>query len=376
MRVLHLISSVYFFGAERVVAELAASLPAFDVAVHVGVLSVDDQLVYIFRQVIDDADVTVVGFDGQGMFNVGTIKEIGRYLVENKIDIVHCHGYKSNIYAFVARMFSCSKACLVSTNHNWIGTTTRENIYQKIDALILRFFDKIIAVSPDVKQQMIDTGIKARKIFIIDNGINIKDSAFFTPVADARALLGIDPEYFVIGNIARLTPEKAQTDLLHAFVKLDELSNLKLVLVGDGPEYSTLQRLIESLGLQKKVIMAGNRDDARKLYTAFNVFALVSTNEGLPMVLLEAMAAGVPVIATRVGAIPDVIHDGQNGLLINPSEQGELLEAIRTLCTNGEMRKQLADAAKQMVGQSFSSRFMAGEYCKQYKSVVREGLDE
>ncbi len=370
MRVLHLTSSIYFFGAERVVAELSASLPAFDVTVHVGVLCVDNKLDNIFRRVIDNVSVTVVRFNGQGMLNIGTIKEIGQYLIENKIDIVHCHGYKSNIYAFAAKLLSRSRTHLVSTNHNWIGTTTREKIYQKVDALTLRFFDRIIAVSSDVKQQMVDVGIKAQKITVIDNGIDVEDSDFQTPVVGARALLDIGPEDFVVGNIARLTPEKNHLALLYALAELKEIPNLKLVLVGDGPEYDTIQATIKSLGLNEQVILAGNRDDARKLYSAFDVFALVSTNEGLPMVLLEAMAAKIPVIASQVGAIPDIISDGENGLLILPAAHSELVDAIRTLYTDSEMRKKLANAGKQIVEQSFSSRYMAGEYYIQYESIV------
>lgn len=379
MRVLHLISSVYFFGAERVVAELSASLLEFGVTIHIGVICSDAQLVNVFKKEIDDRNITITGFvgttgssgipgfAGKAVVSYKMIKELGQYLTEKKIDIIHCHGYKSNCFALVAKFLSRKKPYLVSTNHNWMGTTAREYVYQKIDALVLRFFDTIIAVSPDVKLQMVNAGINVEKITIIDNGINTKDTDFSTSVTDARALLGLNPEDRVIGNIARLTPEKAHIDLLNAFAELNDCPTLKLVLVGDGSEYNRLQNKIEKLGLQGKVIMAGNRDDARKLYVAFDVFALVSTNEGLPMVLLEAMAANVPVIATRVGAIPDVIDNGKNGLLVNPSNKHELVKAIRLLLHDCVMRKQFANAGRQIVEQSYSSQYMAGKYYMQYE---------
>ena len=161
--------------------------------------------------------------------------------------------------------------------------------------------------------------------------------------------------------------------LLYAFAELKELADLQLVLVGDGPEYDTIQATIESLGLEKQVTLAGNRDDARKLYRAFDVFALVSTNEGLPMVLLEAMAAEVPVIASRVGAIPDVIHDGESGLLIAPDSGSELVKSVRVLYTDCALRRQLADVGKQIIRQAYSSLHMAGEYNKQYETVYNKG---
>ncbi len=371
MRVLHLISSVYFFGAERVIAELSASLPRMDVTVHVGILTVDDELSNIFRQVIANPNVSVVRFEGQGMLNFKSIKKISRYVRENEIEIIHSHGYKSNIYAFLAKYFTNCTACIFSTNHNWIGTTTREKVYQKLDALTLRFFNRVVAVSPGVRNQMTKTGIKANKISIINNGINTEDPAFHTPRQNARMSLGISDEDFVIGNIARLTPEKAHGDLLNVLSKLT-IPKLKLVLVGDGSESRPLKSQIAKLGLQNKVILTGNRNDARCLYSAFDIFAIVSTNEGLPMVLLEAMAAGVPVIATRVGAIPKFFRDGENALLINPSKPQELLTAILTLTRSSNLRQKLAAAGQQKVAQSFSSRFMAEEYHEQYASILRK----
>ncbi len=365
-----MISSVYFFGAERVIAELSASLPRMDVTVHIGIITVNDKLPDLFRQVIDNPDVSVVQFEGQGMLNFESIKKISRYVKENEIDILHSHGYKSNIYVFLTKYLTSCTACIFSTNHNWIGTTFREKVYQKLDALTLRFFNKIIAVSPDIREQMTETGIKANKISIIDNGINTEDPAFRTPRHNARISLGISDDAFVIGNIARLTPEKAHCDLLNALSKLT-IPRLKLVLIGDGPENYTLKNQIAKLDLQNKVILTGNRDDARCLYNAFDIFILVSTNEGLPMVILEAMASGIPIIATKIGAIPKILHDGENALLITPSKPQELLAAIATLVKSRNLRRKLAVRGQQKVAQSFSSHFMAEKYHEQYENILR-----
>ena len=367
MRILQLISSVFFFGAERVTAELSSALAHHGATVHVGILAVNDDLEDIFKKVINNSKVTVIRFNGQGTLKLKTIRTIGQYLKKNKIDIVHCHGYKSNLYALFAQYLSKTSPFLIATNHNWIGTTSREFFYQKVDAITLRFFDKIIAVSTDVKQQMIEAGIKAQQIYIIDNGINVGDLAFKTPATESRQLLDIALDDFVIGNIARLTPEKNHLALLHALAECKETANLKLVLVGDGPEYETIKTAARSLGVEDQIIMTGNRDDARKLYSAFDIFVLSSTTEGLPMVLLEAMAAGIPIISSKVGAVPNIIRDGKNGLLWMPDKPGELYEAIKTLHEDSHLRKQFAKEGKKKVKESFSSLFMAEEYCKQYE---------
>ncbi|WP_457575621.1 glycosyltransferase [Desulfomarina sp.] len=373
MRILQLISSVFFYGAERVTAELSSALTQHGATIHVGILAVNDDLEEIFKKVINSSEVTVVQFNGQGPLNIKTIFSIGQYLKQNEIDIVHCHGYKSNLYALFARFFSRTSPFLIATNHNWIGTTRREFFYQKVDAITLRFFDKIIAVSTDVKQQMIKAGVKAQQISIIDNGINVEDIAFHTPADEIRSHLGLTGDDFVIGNIARLTPEKNHQVLLHVLAELKELTNLKLILVGDGPEYEKIQTAAGSLGLKKQVIMTGSRDDARKLYSTFDIFVLSSTTEGLPMVLLEAMAAGVPVISSDVGAVPRIIQNEKNGLLWTPENPKELSNAIRTLYTDSHLRKQFAKEGKKTVRQSFSSFFMAEEYCKQYKLLYGGG---
>lgn len=367
LRVFHLISSSDFFGAERVVAELSASLARQGNVVFVGVITTNYRLLKIFRNAIEDMSVVIVQFDGQGTINRKTIMSVGGFFINNRIDLVHCHGYKSNLYALLAKKTTRSKIILFATNHNWIGSTVREKIYQKIDSITLRFFDKIVAVSENVKVQMESKGLANKDISIIANGINVHDSDFGTTVPEARALLGLSPEDFVVGNMARFTPEKDQRALVMAFTRLRDLPRLKLVLVGDGPDLVTVKELVVSLELEGRVLFTGNRTDARKLFGAFDVFALVSTNEGLPMVLLEAMAAGVAVIATRVGAVSEVAVHGDNALLLDPSQQEELIAAIKTLYGNEKLKRRFAVMGSERVRRFFSGDDMASKYNQEYK---------
>lgn len=368
MRICHLISSNNFFGAERVVVELSASLARQGIVLFVGLITGNELLVEIFRDAIADLRVPVVPFNGQGSINGKTIKDIGKFLCKNRIDLVHCHGYKSNLYALLAKKIYSPETVLFATNHNWIGATFREKIYQKIDSITLRFYTKIIAVSENVKTHMESSGLGKKDITIIANGINVHDSDFETTISQARELLGLSMEDFVIGNLARFTPEKDQIALVKAISKMQDLPRLKLVLVGDGPDLKGVQDLVVSLGVEEYVFFTGNRSDARKLFCAFDIFALVSTNEGLPMVLLEAMAAGVAVIATRVGAVLKVAIHGDNALLIPPSQQKELIEAIRVLYGDVKMRQRFAVRGRERVTQLFSGDAMAEKYLQEYKS--------
>lgn len=368
---MHLISSSAFFGAERVVAELCNYSQKLGVETVVGVFAQDKALVGLFRQAVNNPEIHFISLDGSSLFSLTVFKTIYCAVEKHQINMLHSHGYKSDLYAFFIRNCFKERIGLIATNHNWIGMTRKELVYQFLDSLALRGFDIVIAVSQAVRQQMIEKGIKRDKIDIINNGIDVEDSDFTTSFQVARKKLGLTDCDYIIGCVARLTAEKAHLDLIYAFAEVAKHeSGVKLVLIGDGPERSTLLSVCGTLNIADKVIFAGNRADARSLYAAFDTFALVSRNEGLPMVLLEAMASALPVVVTRVGAIPSVIRENQNGLLVNPANRADMAAAFLKLYREPHYGRELGHEARATIVEQFTSRKMAKEYLNRYKRIL------
>ena len=164
--------------------------------------------------------------------------------------------------------------------------------------------------------------------------------------AEGRRRLGLPPDALVIGTVANFTPKKDHATLLHAVATLiTDRPGLRLVLVGAGPLDETLRRLVAERGLSDAVLFAGSRDDVAQLLPAFDVFALSSLHEGLPIALLEAMASGVAPVATAVGGVPEVIRHRVDGLLVAPGDAPALVSALTDVLDDTALRERLAGAA-------------------------------
>ncbi len=372
MNVLHLISSSGFFGAERVVCELCRQSARVGIDSRIAVLTRDERILQSFRQALGDAADRVTAVPCGGRLDLGAARRIRQTAADLRVDIVHSHGYKSDIYAYGTKRLGALPARLVATNHNWIGLTLSEKLYQRIDAAALRGFDGIVAVSEQVRQDMAHRSIPAHRIEVIHNGIDPNDPQLGAGRGAAREQLGLDDSELVVGTVARLTAEKNLPQLVEAVASLSgsRLPHARLVIVGDGPERARLEAAISGLGMDGKVKITGTSDRARSWYAGFDVFALPSLNEGLPMVLLEAMAAGVPVVASAVGAVPAVVEDDVSGLLVTPGDSDELTAAILRLCADGGLRKRIGGRAREVVCSRFSSHRMAERYSEVYRAVT------
>lgn len=370
--VLHLISSAAFFGAERVVVELSLYLAKYsDARIVIGVFVQDHRVIENFKAAIGERDIVVVPFDGKKTFSWTEVCQLAKIIDEYQINIVHSHGYKSDIYAFLVKKILRSKIKLIATNHNWIGNSLKERFYQFLDSRVLRSFESVIAVSEKVQKEMIQTGVSSRLIKIIDNGIDIEDKSFLTSKQVARKWLNLSADDFVIGCVARLTQEKAHVDLLTALASVSlSGEDVKLVLVGDGAEKENLECMCQTLRISERVMFVGNRNDARALYAAFDVFALVSTNEGLPMALLEAMALALPVIVSRVGAIPTVIEHDKNGIIVPPSNPSAIVNALFQCKSKPDYAREIGKRARETIINNYSSKKMAQRYEAIYKACV------
>ncbi len=373
MKILHLISSSSLFGAERVVIELSKSLKnTYDCHPIVGIIK---NAYNPHIEVAEEAKanhIDSVIFPCRGQFDLKLISLIRKYIKNNKIDIIHCHGYKSNFYGLLSAK---NKLPLVTTNHNWLTHHWRLKIYCFLDGLWIRYFDRIVAVSDDIKKDMLRYRIPEKKIIVIDNGIDIERFSSEISTENIKEEFGINGNIKVIGTIGSLKIEKGHIYLLKGAKEIiKKYKDIKFFIIGDGPLRKQLEDEAKNLGIEKNVIFTGLRNDVPELLSIMDVFVLPSIKEGLPMVLLEAMAAKKPVVATRVGAVPKVIENDENGILIGPKDVSGLEKAIITLINNKEKAHDLAFKGYTKVKKYFSSENMCRRYLNLYQELIFKRL--
>jgi glycosyltransferase involved in cell wall biosynthesis len=254
-----------------------------------------------------------------------------------RVAIWHGHDYKSNALGIILQRFWPMR--LVTTVHGWVKHTRRTPLYYKIDKLCLRHYDTVICVSEDLHEECLASGVPLGRCVLVENGIDLDAYTRKLSLEQAKRSLHLAPDQFVI---------RAVDQLIRGGL------DVQLLLVGDGDQKDALQALIAELGRANRIRLFGYRPDATEIYQAMDVFALSSHREGLPNVLLEAMALEVPVVATRIAGIPRVIQDGQNGLLVDPGASAGLAQALARLLGDAELRARLRQAGRRTVEARYS----------------------
>jgi glycosyltransferase involved in cell wall biosynthesis len=270
-----------------------------------------------------------------------------------RVTIWHGHDYKSNALGLLVRRFWPMR--MVTTVHGWVQYTARTPLYFAIDRLSLRFYDKVLCVSDDLYRSCRESGVPARRCELIENGIDLNEWTRRRGQAAAKARLGMEPGRLLVGAVGRLSPEKGFDLLIRAVDRLLHAGrDVGLVIFGDGGERAALEALAGRLGRADRVRLAGFGTDLPGWYEAMDVFALSSHREGLPNVLLEAMALEVPVVATRVAGVPRLVEHGANGLLVEPGSVDELAGAVDRLLGDAALRERLAAAGRRTVEGRYS----------------------
>ena len=369
MHILHLISSSGLLGAERMVIELSKSLQVMhNCRPVIGSIK---NMYNPHTEIIDEAignNISSVVFPCNSQLDIKLIFSIKKFIRNNSIDIVHCHGYKSNFYGLLA---SQKKIPSVTTNHNWLKSNLKLKVYCFLDNLWIRFFDKIVAVSEEIRDEMIRYKIPEKKIKVIDNGIDVNRFDKTIPNEKLRRELCLNGNCTVVGTIGSLKYEKGHEYLLRAAKEvLESHTSVKFLIVGSGPLRNSLEGQVKSLGIANDVIFTGYRKDVAELLSVMDIFVLPSVKEGLPMVLLEAMAAKKPVVATRVGAVSKVISDNETGILVEPGDVSALQRTIGNLLKDTVKTQGLALKGYERVKKDFSSESMCREYLTLYRELL------
>lgn len=299
------------------------------------------------------ARAPLVSIPDRGPWDWKVITRLIRLCRERKAAIWHGHDYKSNVAGLVLRAFWPMR--LVTTVHGWVDQTKRMPLYDKIDRWALRYYREVMCVSEDLHQQCLALGISADHCHLIRNGIDTEDFRRDISVADAKHSLEAAPNRLLVGAVGRLAAEKGFDLLIQAVCRLiDQGLPVDLWIAGEGGERAALEQQIQASGKSTHLRLLGQITDPRRFFQACDVFALSSHREGLPNVVLEAMALEVPVVATRIAGVPKVIEHERSGLLIEPGSVDQLEQALRRMLEHPEFRRDLALAARCTIEESYS----------------------
>ena len=304
------------------------------------------------EQKCKESEVDVIAIATRHSYEVATIFKLREVIKELKPAVICCHGYKPTILALIAK---CGLSVpLIVFSRGVTGENVKVKFFEFVEFQTLRFVDVIVAVSGGYAKTLLKRGIPEGKLKVILNAIDIERfTPFFRGKERTRQELGFMPDDFLIATAGRLSPEKAQEDLIISFKAVQkEYPRTHLLLFGDGPLRGHLEQVVLKLGIPQVHFM-GHRTDFDSIMPILNLFVLPSLTEGLPNVLLEAASCNVPIVATKVGGVPEVIKTNTSGLLVEPGDRVGLSEAIQQFVGDAEMCQEMAKAAFENIETNF-----------------------
>jgi len=242
-----------------------------------------------------------------------------------------------------------------------------------VNPLLGRLPASVFTVSDELRRYMVAEGFPRDRVGVIHNGIDVGLVPTAIDRTAARKVLALSDDAFVVGSAGRLDPVKDTGRLVDAFARLIESHpQMRLVIIGDGPDAPRLRRQIAMLGLTEFVSLTGYRSDVRRLMAAFDVYASSSTYEGMSLTLLEAMAAALPIVATRVGGTPEIVVEGETGLLVRARSADALAAAIDDLYLHENRRADMGHAGRHRLEGHLSLDTMIDRYTSVYRSHLAQ----
>jgi glycosyltransferase involved in cell wall biosynthesis len=303
--------------------------------------------------------------------NVSGAIRIYKYAHKNNADVIHCHGYKANILSGLLP-FRYGNIPYISTLHGWTSTIkfTKMWIYEWLDAVMAKRADRVVAVSYAMRENQRLKFLNISPV-VIHNGIQSNEE-YYINEKDHNLLNGLDKVQLKLISIGRLSKEKGFSTLLKAvhYIKTKMNDNVRLIIIGEGPEKGNLMRLADEYGISENVLFPGYMNNACKVLKHFDIFVMSSVTEGMPITLLEAMRAGMPIVATAVGGIPEALEGGECGVLVHPGSETDLARSITDLYENNLLKQELS--LKSVL--RFREEFTVEKMEEKYRSVYLDAI--
>jgi len=371
IHVLHIMHHMKMGGVEHLVYDMTNAFSNLNIKTTICCL---DGILGELGEELQKKGIKIIVLNRKPGFDLNLILSLSKIIKELAPDIIHAHQYTPWFYGITASILAKKKETIFSEHGRLYPDRLRIKrvIYNR---LILLPYTKIITVdSNHLKNALIKyEKIPAKRITILPNGIKLEP---FSQVNEKNRIikrkeLGIKEDEFAIGMIARLDPIKDHKSLILAFKKVyASHPNIKLFLAGKGPLYEDIKSLIEQLGLKDRVFLLGYYEDLYGLLSALDLYILSSHLESAPLGVMEAMAAGLPVIATNAGGTGEIILDGKDGFLVPPRDPDKMAEAIIKVLNDPKKAKEMAKKGKEKVYNYYFFDRMINDYKNLYLRLI------
>jgi len=362
-RVLHAIAPGPVGGAESAVLGLAAGLAETGVKVVLAVLADASSTPFIERARADGRQVEVI--DAPGRNYPRDWAELRRVVRSNDIHLVHTHGYRADMMGFLAAR--SERRTVISTAHGFTDGARKNRVNQWLALRAVERADAVIAVSAPLAARLASMGVPAERIATIPNAWRPPLAPLLARIA-ARSRLGLDGDAPLLGWVGRLSHVKGADLAIEALALMRNKSAL-LVFVGDGPDRPALEVQADALGVASRVRFVGLVPEASRILPAFDALVLSSRSEGTPMILLETIHAGVPIVASAVGGVPDLLPSG-TALLVAPNDPSSLGSAMDEALADPADAHSRAAAARSRVAEQYSPAEWVSRHLAVYQRVM------
>ncbi|MDR2437804.1 MAG: glycosyltransferase [Planctomycetaceae bacterium] len=374
LRVVHLTASPFFGGPERVILDVIRTQSELK-------FDIENRVISFWERGGSDAlirELSQSGFNGIILEHdmphlVSAYGDLVHFFRREATNLVCAHGHKSRLLGWLAaRRVGIP---VVGISHGWTWQDWKTSLYERLDQWVHHRMDKVVCVSQGQADKVIRTGTPSKRVIVIHNAINPLRFRETPDIGYRRRLQDFFETVprWIIGAAGRLSPEKGFDILVEAvrlMVKAVPESSFGVVLFGEGFLRESLQVQIDHAGLVNCFKLVGFTSELDKFLPYFDLFVQSSRTEGFPCVNLEAMAAGVPVLATAVGGVPEQIISGETGLLVPPDDPISLANGLRQLLENATLRRLFAEQGRQKTFTEFTCQKQAEKYWELFHSMV------
>lgn len=384
VRVLRVIARLNMGGPALHVSYLASGLRerGYDTTLVAGTLARgEDSMAFVAEELgVRIERVPELGREIAPLRDLRAAMHVARLIRRVRPQILHTHTAKAGAVGRIAAMLAgeARPPIVIHTFHGHVlrgyFDPLRTLGFRLLERWLARSTTKLIAVSPQVRDDLVALGVApVEKFEVIRLGIELERRVETGPDArsETRRLLGVPDDAFVVGWIGRMTGVKNTDAVLDAFRRLqDDGVDAYLCLVGDGPDRDKLERRAHELGVVRRCLFLGYQEEVAPYYAAFDTMILPSVNEGTPVSAMESLAAGRPVVATRVGGIPDVVEDGQDGYLAEPGETRQLADQLARLARDPDLRERMGEHGRARVVDRYAVARLLDDVDRLYRSLL------
>jgi glycosyltransferase involved in cell wall biosynthesis len=383
VKVVRVIARLNMGGPALHVAYLTAGLRdrGYDTTLVAGTLARgEDSMAFVADELgVDVVTIPELGREISPLRDLLATIRLAGLIRRERPQILHTHTAKAGTVGRAAALLAgpARPPIVVHTFHGHVLRgyfgPLRSRFFRALERRLARNSTALVAVSPQVRDDLVELGVAPpEKFAVVRLGIELEDRV--GPVdgrAETRRYLGIPDGRFAVGWVGRMTAVKRGEDVLEGFKLLrDRGVDATLCLVGDGPDRPQLERRAHELGIVRDTLFLGYQEDVAPLYAAFDALVLPSGNEGTPVSVIEALAAGRPVVAARVGGVPDVVRDGEDGFLVRPGATDELAERLSRLAADPALRERLGAAGRARVVPRYAVDRLVDDVDRLYRSLL------